>query len=181
MTAGERRALTWLLAVTAAGAGVRVLRHWRDRGDATPATAEALSRQLLAVDSAQRAGRGRARRSGAAGSRRGLGSGSLAAATGPDSGRARRRRSRVLSPDSSVERPTLVVVDVDVADSATLERLPKIGPALAQRIVSDRAVKGAFGSLRGLERVRGIGPKLAAGLASRVTFSGNPRPLPVQR
>ncbi|HYW49515.1 MAG TPA: helix-hairpin-helix domain-containing protein [Gemmatimonadaceae bacterium] len=70
-------------------------------------------------------------------------------------------------------------MDVDVADSALLERLPRIGPALAARIVADRNQRGPFGSLIELQRVRGIGPKLAAGLASTVTFSGIRRPLAV--
>ena len=79
------------------------------------------------------------------------------------------------------DAPTLGPVDLDRADSATLERLPRIGPALAARIVSDRSAKGPYGSLDGLQRVRGIGPKLAKGLETLVTFSGTPRPSPVQR
>jgi competence protein ComEA len=74
------------------------------------------------------------------------------------------------------ELPTLAPVDLDRADSATLERLPRIGPALAARIVADRLAKGPFGSLAGFQRVRGVGPKMAQALASRVTFSGTPRP-----
>ena len=70
---------------------------------------------------------------------------------------------------------------MDRADSAALERLPRIGPALAARIVADRVAKGAYGSLGGLQRVRGIGPKLAKSLETLVTFSGIPRPSPVQR
>ena len=35
---------------------------------------------------------------------------------------------------------------------------------------------GAFGSLDGLQRVRGIGPAMARELAPYVTFSGTPRP-----
>lgn len=72
-------------------------------------------------------------------------------------------------------------MDVDVADSALLERLPRIGPALAARIVADRSAHGSFGSLQGLERVRGIGPGLARALAAHVTFSGIRRPSAVQR
>jgi DNA uptake protein ComE-like DNA-binding protein len=42
--------------------------------------------------------------------------------------------------------------------------------------VAERAAHGAFGSVPGLARVRGIGPKLAARLAPMVTFSGVARP-----
>ena len=73
----------------------------------------------------------------------------------------------------SSERPT---VDVESATAAELERLPRVGPALAQRIVSDRAVHGRFGSLEGLQRVRGIGPAMARQLQGYVTFGGTGRP-----
>lgn len=178
MTTGERRALAWLLAVAGVGASVRLARHWRDKGEATPATAEALARQLVAVDSAQRgerrAGRGRARRG--RGSRGGGGAVEAVVESLPAPRRARRPRLR-----DSARVPRLAIIDVDLADSAALERLPRIGASLAQRIVADRAARGPFGSLAGLERVRGIGPKVAALLAPHVTFSGTPRPIPVQR
>jgi len=67
-------------------------------------------------------------------------------------------------------------VDVDTASAATLERLPRIGPALAKRIVEERARNGAFGSLEGLQRrVRGVGPAMVRTLSGSVTFSGTPR------
>ena len=57
------------------------------------------------------------------------------------------------------------------ATQAELESLPGIGPALAGRILADRARQGPFETLAALQRVRGIGAaKLraieAAGLAS---------------
>lgn len=67
-------------------------------------------------------------------------------------------------------------VDADRADSAALEALPGIGPALAARIVADREARGPFGSVAGLERVAGIGPGMTRRLAGLVTFSGVPRP-----
>lgn len=50
-------------------------------------------------------------------------------------------------------------IDVDRASEAELLRLPGIGPALAGRIVAERASGGAFGGPDGLLRVHGIGPK----------------------
>ena len=67
-------------------------------------------------------------------------------------------------------------VDVDRATAAELDVLPRVGPVLAGRIVADRDSAGPFGSLEGLQRVRGIGPAMAARLAPHVTFSGTPRP-----
>lgn len=63
------------------------------------------------------------------------------------------------------------LVDVDTADAAAIASLPSIGPVLAARIVADRSARGAFGSLAGLQRVRGVGPALAAKIGQFVTFS----------
>jgi competence protein ComEA len=67
-------------------------------------------------------------------------------------------------------------VDLDVASAASIESLPRIGPALANRIVEDRAARGPFGSLAGLDRVRGVGPALQKEIAPYVTFSTAGRP-----
>ncbi len=63
-------------------------------------------------------------------------------------------------------------INVDRATASELERLPRIGPVLAVRIVADRRQRGPFGSLEGLDRVRGIGPKVLEALRPHVTFSG---------
>jgi DNA uptake protein ComE-like DNA-binding protein len=67
-------------------------------------------------------------------------------------------------------------IDLDVATETEIERLPRVGPVLAKRIIQDRAANGAFGSMEGFERVRGVGPALATLLRERVTFSGTARP-----
>jgi len=67
-------------------------------------------------------------------------------------------------------------VDVNHATAEELEALPRIGPALAARIVAYRDSAGAFTSMEALERVRGIGPAMAKALAPRVTFSTSRRP-----
>jgi competence protein ComEA len=63
-------------------------------------------------------------------------------------------------------------LDLDVASAAEIEALPRIGPALAGRIVASRDSAGPFGSLEGLGRVRGIGPAMLRQLGPLVTFSG---------
>ena len=67
-------------------------------------------------------------------------------------------------------------VDLDVASETDIERLPRIGPVLAHRIIEDRNANGPFGSMQGFERVRGVGQSLATLLHDRVTFSGSVRP-----
>ena len=74
-------------------------------------------------------------------------------------------------PGSLVSAPSSPL-DVDVASAAEIEALPRIGPALATRIVASRDSLCPFGSLEGLGRVRGIGPAMLKLLAPRVTFSG---------
>ncbi len=65
-------------------------------------------------------------------------------------------------------------VDVDRADAAELQRLPRVGKRLAQRIVADREVNGPFGSLAGLGRVPGVGEGMRRALTPFVTFGGVP-------
>lgn len=64
--------------------------------------------------------------------------------------RARRTTAPALRPGG---------IDVERAPASDWERLPGIGPALAARIVADRAERGPFRTLDGLLRVRGIGPR----------------------
>lgn len=63
-------------------------------------------------------------------------------------------------------------IDVDRAPAHELARLPRIGPALARRIVADREANGAFGGIAGLDRVPGVGPGLLKILEPRVEFGG---------
>ncbi len=50
-------------------------------------------------------------------------------------------------------------ISLNSATLQELERLPKIGPATAQRIVQHRATIGQFTSIEQLDDVKGIGPK----------------------
>lgn len=63
-------------------------------------------------------------------------------------------------------------VDLDAASAREIERLPRIGPELARRIVADRTARGAFGSLEGFDRVPGVGKGLLKAIAESVRFSG---------
>lgn len=63
----------------------------------------------------------------------------------------------------------LRVVNVNSASAAELETLPGIGPALAARIIAQRA-KGRFSSLEDLDAVSGLGPKKLEDLKPYVTF-----------
>lgn len=63
-------------------------------------------------------------------------------------------------------------VDLDRADVTEITRLPRIGPAFAQRIVAWREQHGPFGGLARFDSVPGVGPKLLDALRPYVMFSG---------
>lgn len=60
------------------------------------------------------------------------------------------------------------VIDLNAADVAALDTLPRIGPALAERIVAWREENGRFTSVDDLLAVSGIGAKLLDGVRDRV-------------
>ncbi len=62
-------------------------------------------------------------------------------------------------------------IDVDRASAAELTRLPRIGPALAARIITNRDAEGPFGSLEELDRVSGVGPALLEAIRPHAAFS----------
>ncbi len=66
------------------------------------------------------------------------------------------RMQKVLKPEP---------LNVNTATAEELERLPRIGPVLARRIVEYRETHGPFRRLEDLQRVPGIGPKTLQQLA----------------
>jgi competence protein ComEA len=160
-TGAERRALAFAAAIAVTGVAARVIRAREARPEPAVAAVRALDAQIARVDSARQAGKAKAPGARSAGSR-GAGSRAKGAASEPSRGRA--------------QEPT-GPIDLDVADAATIERLPWVGPSLAARIVENRERCGAFGSLAQLTRVNGIGEATTRRLAPYVTFSGRSRPM----
>jgi comEA protein len=62
------------------------------------------------------------------------------------------------------------VIAINSASAQSLEKLPGIGPKLAQRIISYRASHGPFNTLQDLDNVKGVGPKMLAHLAPLISF-----------
>lgn len=60
-------------------------------------------------------------------------------------------------------------VNLNTADAATLDTLPKVGPVLAQRIVDWRKEHGSFKSVEELDAVDGVGSKMLEALLPLVT------------
>ncbi len=170
-TAAERQALIFLAAVALLGSGARVVHSARLKRElsagaqlTTPAEdSTAVGQQIGAVDSARAAGEGSRRRSRGGAGRRRVG-----------------RAERVVGSSGATERPILkreqaprappAPIDINRASAAEIERLPRIGPALAQRIVAWREAHGPYHTLDDLRHVRGIGPAITSLLAESVTF-----------
>ncbi len=164
-TRQERSALAFLVALALTAAGVRAVgvhRFEADVGRADGAgqggghAARALAAQQEAVDSAARNAK-----------RRNTGKRKTAS--------SRPRKAPKLSVPQEVTPP--VPVDVNRATPEELERLPRVGPALAKRIVEWRERHGPFQGAEDLRHVRGIGPSTVRLLDSLVTFSGGHSPL----
>jgi competence protein ComEA len=145
-TKAERTALFFLSAVVLAGGAVRLARASKSGLRPAPAAEAALDRQRRVTDSMARV---------------------------PRAEPGRQKRTIRPQKTDALRVKTPVVIDVDRASAKELEALPRIGPALAQRIVDEREAHGIFGSIEALDkRVRGIGPAMAAALQPLVTFSG---------
>lgn len=63
-------------------------------------------------------------------------------------------------------------IDLNSAPASELVRLPRVGPALARRIVSDRETNGPYRTLEDLDRVTGVGPAILAEVKGFVIQSG---------
>lgn len=61
-------------------------------------------------------------------------------------------------------------IDPNRASLEELERLPRVGPALAARIVAHREARGGLRSLADLDEVPGVGPSLLRSLAPHLTL-----------
>lgn len=61
------------------------------------------------------------------------------------------------------------LVNLNTADAAALDTLPRIGPALAERILAWREKNGPFASVEDLLDVPGIGDAILEGLRDLVT------------
>jgi competence ComEA-like helix-hairpin-helix protein len=76
--------------------------------------------------------------------------------------------SRPLGPDERI--------DADRASAEELARLPRVGLALAKKIVADREAHGPFGGPAGLDRVPGVGAGLLRALGPHLAFAGPTSP-----
>jgi len=198
-TPAERKALAFVAFVILLGSAVRIVRGGAlESPSPSPDEQFALARQTYSASSSAVIGRaekgGKGRRSARAAPKRrdgvvkfdfggvlGEGSAPLNASGFPppspriDIDMRIRPAAASASGTAGVTGEAAPHLDLDVADAGQIERLPRIGPALARRIVASRDSMGSFGSLAGLGRVKGVGPAILDRLAPLVTFSGQVR------
>jgi len=60
-------------------------------------------------------------------------------------------------------------VNINIANAEQLDQLTGVGPAIAQRILEDRHVRGAYRKPEDLMRVKGIGPSIMQKNLGRIT------------
>lgn len=70
-------------------------------------------------------------------------------------------------PPPVVSAPSLV--NINTADTATLETLPRVGPAIAKRIIDYRTKNGPFPTVEHISNISGIGPKTLDQLRPHIT------------
>src|SRR5699024_2250990 len=71
--------------------------------------------------------------------------------------------------DPSAAATTGGLINLNHADQATLETLPGVGPAIAERIITWREANGGFHTPEDVQQVSGIGPKVFADLQPLIT------------
>jgi competence protein ComEA len=84
-------------------------------------------------------------------------------------------RAEPASPPPAGQKPA-ARIDVNTASEADLQSLPRIGPALAKRIVEYRKQVGTIKSVDELVNVKGIGDKMLEVIRPFVVVSNVPAP-----
>ena len=90
------------------------------------------------------------------------------AANGASQGGAQPQPARTLTASGSAQKGS-TPVNINTATAEELQSLPRIGPAMAQRIIAWREAHGGFRSVDELDAVPGIGPSMLENLRPLVT------------
>jgi DNA uptake protein ComE-like DNA-binding protein len=146
-TPAERNALLFLAGLIALGSGARVVKGRQP--PASAADSAALALHVARVDAAR---------------------------SGKGSKKSSARKGKSAKTPVSELLAGMPPIDLDEAAPSDIQKLPGIGPVVAARIAANRDTFGAFGSLDGLRRVKGVGPALTEKIRPYVTFSGVARP-----
>lgn len=91
-----------------------------------------------------------------------------AAQNGASQGGTQPQPARTLTASGSAQKGS-TPVNINTATAEELQSLPRIGPAMAQRIIAWREAHGGFRSVNELDAVPGIGPSMLENLRPLVT------------
>ena len=91
------------------------------------------------------------------------------AANGASQGGTQPQPARTLTASGSAQKGS-TPVNINTATAEELQTLPRIGPAMAQRIIAWREAHGGFRSVDELDAVPGIGPSMLENLRPLVTI-----------
>ena len=91
------------------------------------------------------------------------------AANGASQGGTQPQPARTLTPAGNAQKGS-APVNINTATAEELQTLPRIGPAMAQRIIAWREAHGGFRSVDELDAVPGIGPSMLENLRPLVTI-----------
>jgi competence protein ComEA len=72
--------------------------------------------------------------------------------------------------------PPKAKININTASPAELESLPRIGPAVAQRIVDYRTKNGSFKKVEEIMKVQGIGEKIYEQIKDMITVGSETAP-----
>jgi competence ComEA-like helix-hairpin-helix protein len=200
-TPSEQKALAFVAIVVLLGGAVRAVRAGAPPVS-TPLEQQALARQATAAESAAASQKGSKRRGiriarpkrgaapreigGVVGVPLGASGGLVGGATDPTISAPLPRIDTDVGGNRSVQEKAVHgarggagdgaphPVDLDHASEREIEVLPRVGPALAHRIVAHRDSFGPYGSMEALRKVKGLGRATLERLAPLVTFSGRP-------
>lgn len=176
-TAGERRILLFLTALGLLGAGVRA------------ASLSSVKSSILTKNTTKNTG---STKQNSTGAQRALAAQRAAVDSARQSGRLSRqspRKTTQSTTKTTTKNPTKpqppkpkpdqssFPININLATAAELEALPRIGPAMAKRIIEHRSKVGSFLQLEDLRHIRGIGPATLTILKPLVTFSTRHSPL----
>ena len=92
-----------------------------------------------------------------------------ASQNGASQGGTQPHPARTLTPAGSAQKGS-TPVNINTATAEELQTLPRIGPAMAQRIIAWREAHGGFRSVDELDAVPGIGPSMLENLRPLVTI-----------
>ena len=74
-----------------------------------------------------------------------------------------------LMPQTASGKDSSGLVNINSADSETLQEIPGVGPATAEKIIAYRTENGRFSSIEDLKNVSGIGDKTFEKMKDKIT------------